>query len=59
MEADSELEFEHFLAEKLSMTVTELRQRMPQAEFIRWHVYYGRKAQQAQLRAAQAQAQRR
>lgn len=44
-----ELEFEHFLAVKLGVTVRELRQRMDNAEFVRWDTYYARIAQQMQL----------
>lgn len=31
------------------MTVRELRERMDQAEFVRWDMYYARIAQQMQL----------
>jgi hypothetical protein len=49
MEENPDLEFEHFLGAKLSMTVAELRERISNQEFVRWGVYYGRKAQQQQL----------
>lgn len=49
LENDAELEFEHFLAVKLSMTVQELRARMTQAEFVRWDMYYARIAQRQEL----------
>lgn len=45
------MEFEFFLAERLRMTVGEMRERMSNAEFVRWSVYYGRKAQSAELEA--------
>lgn len=45
---DPALEWEHYIAEKLSMTVGELRIRMGHDEFVRWQVYYGRKSQQQQ-----------
>jgi hypothetical protein len=48
-EATPELEFEFYLAQKLGMTVSSLRQEMPQAEFVEWGVYYGRLAQKAEL----------
>lgn len=48
METNPELEFEFYLAEKLSRTVAELRE-MDQAEYVGWTVYYGRKAQRQQL----------
>jgi hypothetical protein len=32
------------------MTVAELRERMSGDEFLRWQVYFGRKAQRAQLK---------
>lgn len=49
LEDDHELEFEHYLAVKLSMTVGELRIRMSNAEFVRWNMYYARIAQQQEL----------
>jgi hypothetical protein len=47
----NEGEFEHFLAEKLSMTVHRMRQEMPASEYLRWSVYYARKAQRQELEA--------
>lgn len=47
--SDPDLEFEHFLAVKLGMTVRDLRGRMDQAEFVRWAMYYARIAQQIEL----------
>jgi hypothetical protein len=52
MDTDPSLEFEHFLAAKLSMTIGQLRARMGNAEFVHWHVYYAREAQRAELQAA-------
>lgn len=52
METEPVLEFEHYLAVKLSMTVDELRDRMTTAEFVRWQVYYGRLAQAQELALA-------
>lgn len=46
---NGDLEFEHFLAVELGMTVGELRRRMSAEEFMRWTVYYGRKAQRAEM----------
>lgn len=43
-----------FLAQKLGMTLTQLRAEMPAAEFVRWGVYYGRQAQRAQLDGARS-----
>lgn len=34
------------------MTVADLRERMPQDEFMRWGIYYGREAQRRQLAMA-------
>jgi hypothetical protein len=48
-ETDPEFEFEFYLAQKLSMTVGELRERMSQHEFLYWNVYYGRIAQRQEL----------
>jgi hypothetical protein len=52
MEDNPEIEFEHFLAAKLGMTVGQLRARMGNAEFVQWHIYYAREAQRAELEAA-------
>lgn len=54
LENDPELEFEHFLAVKLGTTVSEMRRRMSQAEFVRWGMYYARIAQAAELERLQA-----
>jgi hypothetical protein len=43
-----------FLAQKLGMTVDRLRTEMSSGEFMRWGVYYGRKAQREELEAAAA-----
>ena len=48
-ETNPELEFEFYLAERLHMTVAELRDRVSGDEFVRWWVYYGRKAQRQEL----------
>lgn len=49
--ADPDLEFEFFLAEKLQMTVARMRGEMSTDEYVRWVIYYGRKAQRQQLAA--------
>lgn len=48
-EASPELEFEHYLAVKLGMTVGRLRSEMNNDEFTRWSVYYARLAQEQEL----------
>jgi len=50
-------EFEFFLAEKLHRTVAELDE-MDHAEYVRWVVYYGRKAQRQDIEAKKAKATR-
>ncbi len=50
-EDDSDLEMEHFVAEQLGMTVAALRRDMGNDEFVRWAVYFARKAQRRQLEA--------
>lgn len=47
------IEFEHFLATRLSMTVAQIRARMTQAEFVRWEMYYARDAQAKEMAARQ------
>lgn len=49
MEANPALENEHFVAERLGMTVHRLRREMPNAEFVNWLVYFGRKQQREEL----------
>lgn len=46
---DPELEFEFFLAEKLHMTVSEMRTKMDEEEFHYWNIYFARKQQQQEL----------
>lgn len=48
-EADSAYEFEFFLADRLHMTVAEMRERMSNGEYIRWAVYHGRRVQDAEI----------
>lgn len=48
-EEHGDLEFDFFLAEKLCMTVGEMRQRMSNDEWGRWAIYYGRMAQRQEL----------
>lgn len=48
-DADPELEFEFYLADRLGMTVDRLRAEMTQDEFVRWSVYHGRIAQRREL----------
>lgn len=48
----TDLEFEHYLTEKLGWgSVERLRRGMSAEEFMRWSVYYGRKAQRQELAA--------
>jgi hypothetical protein len=54
MDASPDLEFEHFLAQKLSLTVSRLRREMSNEEFVRWSAYYARKAQREELETKRA-----
>lgn len=47
-----DVEFEFFLAEKLHRTVEEIGE-MSNDEFMRWGVYFGRKAQLQEIAAKQ------
>lgn len=49
--ADPDAEFEFFLADRLRMLVDELRERMPNDEYVRWHAYHARRAQARELAA--------
>jgi len=40
------------------MTVARMRAEMPNAEYVRWRVYYGRAAQRREMAALQAKAGR-
>lgn len=50
------MEFEYFLADKLKMTVGEMRERMSNDELVRWSVFHGRRAQREELAAKKAQS---
>lgn len=58
MEANPEEEFEFFLAQKLGMTVMRLREEMGNDEFVRWYIYYARKAQREELELKKAKGKR-
>lgn len=55
LEDDPELEFEFYLASKLSMTVEHMRTRMGHGEFMLWSRYYARRAQAIELERLKAQ----
>jgi hypothetical protein len=40
---------EFFIAEQLGMSVARLRSELSSDEFVRWQVYFGRKAQRREL----------
>lgn len=50
-EADEDLEFSFYLADRLKMTVEEMHERMTNLEFLQWKVFHSRKAQREQLAA--------
>ena len=56
MDQDPTLEFEFYLAEKLSMTVARMRDEMSAIEFTHWSIYYARAAQREELAAKQGGA---
>jgi hypothetical protein len=45
------LEWEFYIADRLGMTVADLRRRMGHDELVLWQVYHGRRAQKAQQAA--------
>lgn len=50
METSPDLEFDHFLTERLGFrTVAEMRAVMPMAEYQAWWIYYARKAQRREM----------
>jgi hypothetical protein len=54
MEASPDLEFDHFLAEKLGLSVERMRREISSAEYVDWSVYYARRAQREQLERLRA-----
>lgn len=55
MESSPDLEFDHFLTERLGFrTVADMRALMPMAEYQAWWIYYARKAQRRELAIEQA-----
>lgn len=51
-ETRPDLEFDHYLTEKLGWgSVERMRRSMSAAEWLAWAVYYGREAQAKQLQA--------
>jgi hypothetical protein len=48
-EANPDLEFEFFLAQKLGMTVAGMRHEMSAFEFGQWGIYYARIGQREEL----------
>lgn len=54
MEANPQIEMEHYIAAKLGMTIDRLRIEMTSAEYLSWCVYYGRIAQQRELELLKA-----
>jgi hypothetical protein len=55
-EAEPDEEFDHYLAQKLGMTVARMRDEVSSDEWLRWSVYFGRKAQRQELEMKQAQS---
>lgn len=51
MEANPDLEFEFYLAQKLGMTVARLRAELGHDEWVGWSIYYARLAQNQELAA--------
>jgi hypothetical protein len=49
------LEFEFYLADRLGKTVAAMRAEMGNDEYVRWAIYYGRKAQRQELAMKMAQ----
>lgn len=55
IEEDPELEFELMLCEKLGFrTLGAMRAEMPSGEFLIWHRYYDKRAQERELEALKA-----
>lgn len=49
-ETDPEFHFDFFLAERLRMSLGQVR-ALPAREYLEWGVYFGRKAQAQELEA--------
>lgn len=48
------VEFDYFLADRLRMTVGDLRSRMSNVEYVHWQMYHSRRAQELELEQAKA-----
>lgn len=57
-ETNPDLEFDFYLAEKLGMTVADLRERLSGQEYLQWSVYFSRKANRQKLAQASQQQSR-
>ena len=53
LETDGAYHFDFFLAEKLHLSLEQVR-AMPLAQWHEWSIYFGRKAQQRELAMAKA-----
>lgn len=55
MESSPDLEFDHFLTERLGWrSVGAMRAGMPNAEYQAWYLYYARKAQRREMEIEKA-----
>jgi hypothetical protein len=54
LEANPDVEFEFFLADRLGMMVATLRDVMSADEFLGWSMFHARRAQRRQLSELQA-----
>lgn len=55
METSPDLEFDHYLVERLGWrSLAEMRRGISAAEWLSWSVYYARKAQRQELEIAKA-----
>lgn len=56
LELNPDLEFEFYLADRLGLTVADMRRKMSNLEFTYWAMFHGRKAQRRQLAQLKAEA---
>lgn len=54
LEENHDLEFEYFLAQKLSMTRARMIAEMSNAEFVYWSRFYSRREAENEVEAAKA-----
>lgn len=59
LQGEPGVEFDFFLADRLRMTVADLRSRLSNEEYVFWQMYHSRRAQEIELEQLKAQGGKR